>query len=281
MMELNLPKTGDTLTNDRLCEIFQCSPQGGMRRSLKTNTLVLVSNHVDSVYHDRWIDGVLHYTGMGQKGDQSLDFMQNKTLAQSGSTDVAVHLFEVHVDGIYTYVGIVRLEGDPYTETQPDADGAMRAVWVFPLVVSQGKVPAVPVEALEIQSDRIAKRVRRLSDEEVKSRAEQARHRPGLRPTLANRFDRDPHVAEHAKRRAKGRCELCQSPAPFSNGNDEPYLETHHIVWLAKGGADTIENTVALCPNCHRKMHILDRSEDRKLLLLRLGQLECQPNAAL
>jgi 5-methylcytosine-specific restriction protein A len=271
-MELNLPKTGDTLTNDRLCEMFQCSPQGGMRRSLKTNTLVLISNHVDSVYHDRWIDGVLHYTGMGQKGDQSLDFMQNKTLAQSGSTDVAVHLFEVHVDGIYTYVGIVQLAGKPYNEMQPDADGVMRTVWVFPLSVLQGEVPAVPVEALEIQSDRIAKRVRRLSDEEVKSRAEKARQRPGLRPTLANRFDRDPHVAEHAKRRAKGRCELCQTPAPFSNGNGEPYLETHHIVWLAKGGADTIENTVALCPNCHRKMHILDRPEDRHLLLVRLSR---------
>ena len=270
--QLSSLEVGGKLTNDRLCEIFQCSPQGGMRRSLKTNTLVLVSNHVDSVYHDRWIDGVLHYTGMGQKGDQSLEFMQNKTLAQSGSTDVGLHLFEVHVDGIYTYVGTVRLSGSPYTEVQPDVDGSRRTVWVFPLSVSEGAVPAVPVEALEIQSERVAKRVRRLSDEEVRQRAEQARERPGLRPALANRFDRDPHVAEHAKRRAKGCCELCSSPAPFLNGNGEPYLETHHIDWLAKGGADTIENTVALCPNCHRRMHILDRSEDRKLLLRRLRQ---------
>jgi 5-methylcytosine-specific restriction protein A len=274
MTEQNLvpPQPGDTLSNDRLCEIFQCSPQGGMRRSLKTNTLVLVSNHVDSVYHDRWVDGVLHYTGMGQKGDQSLDFMQNKTLAQSGSTDVGIHLFEVHVDGIYTYVGTVRLSGSPYTEVQADVDGSRRTVWVFPLMLSEGSVPAVPVEALAIQSERVAKRVRRLSDEEVRQRAEQARERPGLRPALANRFDRDPHVAEHAKRRAKGRCELCESPAPFMNGNGEPYLETHHIVWLAKGGADTIENTVALCPNCHRKMHILDTSEDRAFLTRRLGR---------
>ncbi|MFP5111610.1 HNH endonuclease [Bacillaceae bacterium C204] len=43
-------------------------------------------------------------------------------------------------------------------------------------------------------------------------------------------------------------------------------METHHIVWLSKGGDDTIENTVAICPNCHRKMHALNLAEDvRKL----------------
>ncbi|WP_068985414.1 HNH endonuclease [Lysinibacillus xylanilyticus] len=31
---------------------------------------------------------------------------------------------------------------------------------------------------------------------------------------------------------------------------------------LWKGGEDTIENCVALCPNCHRKMHSLALNED-------------------
>ena len=44
--------------------------------------------------------------------------------------------------------------------------------------------------------------------------------------------------------------------------NGEPYLETHHIVWLSEGGEDSIENTVALCPNCHRKMHVVNLQED-------------------
>jgi 5-methylcytosine-specific restriction protein A len=56
--------------------------------------------------------------------------------------------------------------------------------------------------------------------------------------------------------------------APFNNAKGEPHLETHHIVWLAKGGMDTIENTVALCPNCHRKMHIVNDSKDCNILLL-------------
>ena len=42
-----------------------------------------------------------------------------------------------------------------------------------------------------------------------------------------------------------------------------PYLETHHIIWLSKGEEDSVHNTVALCPNCHRKMHILNNKSDR------------------
>ena len=63
---------GQVIDNLQLCQTFGCRPQGGMRRSRKTNTLVLVSNHVESIYDDRWINGVFHYTGMGQKGDQLL-----------------------------------------------------------------------------------------------------------------------------------------------------------------------------------------------------------------
>lgn len=64
---------GEVIDNNRLREVFKCSTQGGMRRSLDTNTLVLVSNHVKSIYGDRWIGDTLHYTGMGLVGDQYLN----------------------------------------------------------------------------------------------------------------------------------------------------------------------------------------------------------------
>lgn len=75
-------KQGEILNNQQLCEIFKCSPQGGMRRSLMTEALVIVSNHVTSVYDDRWGNGILHYTGMGLVGNQRLDGSQNKKLAE-------------------------------------------------------------------------------------------------------------------------------------------------------------------------------------------------------
>lgn len=31
--------------------------------------------------------------------------------------------------------------------------------------------------------------------------------------------------------------------------------EVHHKVPLSAGGDDTVENAIALCPNCHRKAH--------------------------
>lgn len=73
-------------------------------------------------------------------------------------------------------------------------------------------------------------------------------------------------VSVLAKRRANGICQLCGAPAPFVNSDGKPYLETHHIEWLSKGGEDSEENTVALCPNCHRKMHVLNNPDDVKYL---------------
>lgn len=75
-------------------------------------------------------------------------------------------------------------------------------------------------------------------------------------------YARDPYISEYAKRRANGKCQLCNSQAPFTNKIGRPYLETHHIIWLSNGGADTLQNTVALCPNCHRKMHIINSESD-------------------
>ena len=51
--------------------------------------------------------------------------------------------------------------------------------------------------------------------------------------------------------------------APFKTKDGTPYLETHHIVWLSNGGEENPDNTVALCPNCHRKMHSLNLKKDR------------------
>jgi len=45
-----------------------------MRRSHKTNTLVIVSDHTKSLYDDKWFADELHYIGMGSKWNQSLDF---------------------------------------------------------------------------------------------------------------------------------------------------------------------------------------------------------------
>jgi 5-methylcytosine-specific restriction enzyme A len=209
----------------------------------------------------------MHYTGMGQKGDQSLDFMQNRTLAQSDENGVDVHLFDVLQPQIYTYVGKVARSAEPYQETQADDEGDPRVVWVFPLAPKGGFVPALPIEIVRDLEERKAKQARRLSDDEVAARARRSgRDEVGVQSATIKQFQRSVWVAEHAKRRANGVCNLCNQQAPFKHKTGQPYLETHHIEWLARGGANTIENTVALCPNCHKRMHVLDDPTDvRKL----------------
>jgi len=68
-------------------------------------------------------------------------------------------------------------------------------------------------------------------------------------------FSRDPRVRAWTLQRANGHCELCKQPAPFLDEFQVPYLESHHIDMLSAGGADTPENTAALCANCHRELH--------------------------
>lgn len=80
--------------------------------------------------------------------------------------------------------------------------------------------------------------------------------------TTTTQISRNVYIAEYAKKRANGICQLCGNPAPFNRPDGEPYLESHHIVWLSRGGSDSIGNTVALCPNCHTKMHIVDDPND-------------------
>ncbi|WP_298529621.1 HNH endonuclease [uncultured Ruminococcus sp.] len=124
---------GQILKNCDIVEIFKCGNMGGMRRSKTTNTLVIVSDYTKGLYHDKWIGGVLHYTGMGKSGDQDINWAQNATLSECGYNGVDVHLFEVIDAGEYIYCGRIELVDKPYAETQPGEDGADRLVWMFPI----------------------------------------------------------------------------------------------------------------------------------------------------
>ena len=132
-MEASLPSIGEVLDDLSICKAFLCSPQGGMRRSLRTNSLVLISGTKRSIYMDRWDGDVFHYTGMGLHGDQSLYDGQNWTLVSSPKNGVKVYLFEAIEKNQYRFEGRVELASDPYQEQQIDSESRSRLVWVFPL----------------------------------------------------------------------------------------------------------------------------------------------------
>lgn len=264
---------GQELTNKQICGIFKCSLNGGMNRSLRTNTLVLVSNRVKSLYQDKFDRDVIYYTGEGQIGDQKLT-KQNRTLAESASNGVDVHFFEVLEPQKYSYLGAVILSAEPYQELQLDKNKNLRKVWMFPLTPKTRHLNPIRLEKiknLELERESL---VHKISDKELMLRANQAPKKPGKREATSTQYQRDEWVAEAALRRANGICQLCELPAPFKKKKTgQPYLEVHHVIWLSKDGDDTLENTVALCPNCHRKMHSLNLKSDREKLLEKIKNI--------
>ena len=70
-----------------------------------------------------------------------------------------------------------------------------------------------------------------------------------------SQYNRSEHVKNYVKARADGKCEGCGKEAPFTSKTGEPYLHAHHIYELSDGGSDEPDTVIALCPNCHYRVH--------------------------
>jgi predicted HNH restriction endonuclease len=100
------------------------------------------------------------------------------------------------------------------------------------------------------------KKIQKLSKEKIEEKIKQSNPIPEKATVTLIRYNRNEYVVKFVLDRANGFCETCKNSAPFLRAKDNtPYLEVHHIIPLAENGEDTIENTIALCPNCHREAH--------------------------
>lgn len=273
---------GNTYTNADISDSFKVSLMRGMARSLKTNSLVLTSKHTSlsttNPYEDKWVGDILHYTGEGKNGDQSLQKGQNKTLLESNQNGITVYLFEVLKPSEYTYRGIVRLQGKPYLVTENDVSKTSRLVYKFPLELTS-KSALSDIDTLKSTVLKKQKSASRLNEKDLENAAknisklneELYRHssnrNSSYRKVISRSFDRDPYIAKYVKLLAKGICSLCDEPAPFKDKNGEAFLHSHHIEYLSEGGKDIIDNCIAICPNCHAKVHALNDPLDRNKLI--------------
>jgi len=78
---------------------------------------------------------------------------------------------------------------------------------------------------------------------------------------IINTIKRDYKVRKYVLERAQGRCEHCGALG-FSTPKGGHYIETHHIIFLAESGPDTVKNVIALCPQHHREAHYGIEGED-------------------
>jgi predicted restriction endonuclease len=121
----------------------------------------------------------------------------------------------------------------------------------------QGSADAkVVADAVQIEAERLEKQDLKLLLAKYAARPH-ATGRPAARPLRTRSYERDPLVIAIGKKRADHRCEVvgCGHPT-FITADGLRYVEIHHIVPLADGGQDTIENVACLCPAHHREVHL-------------------------
>lgn len=261
---------GNIYSNNEIASTFKCSNMGGMRRSRETNSLVLIAKHNNPLYDDRWTENdILNYTGMGTENDQNIEFAQNKTLAIAKREGIKVYLFESYKDNEYYYIGEVELVGYPFQAEETDINGNIRKVIKFPLKrINPSKSIIIDIEDIRKSEQEKIKEVRKYNIEEIKKRAKIAESNTVFTKKVKTIYrERNQYIAEFTKERAKGICDLCDKEAPFKDKTGRPYLESHHVITLAENGPDAIYNTVAVCPNCHKKIHVLNRKDDRNKLI--------------
>ena len=204
-------------------------------------------------YQDGWDvsgSGVFNYTGEGQEGD--MQFLRgNLAIRDHEANGKDLLLFSTLGKG-----KPVRFLGQFSCANYEIVDGVdknqhPRKVVVFHLIPAGGndgpKTPdeegysaALPLEVLREQAYESAKT---------------GSGKAGRVASVTYR-QRSAKVKAYVLARAKGTCELCKQAAPFARIDGSAYLEPHHIRRLSDSGPDHPAHVAALCPNCHREVHL-------------------------
>jgi 5-methylcytosine-specific restriction endonuclease McrA len=149
--------------------------------------------------------------------------------------------------------GFSRFKGGMGVCVSVDSKSALRQL--LDIYFSHSASPTTLTElSSTLESEVVVARAR--SRAERLARLAKAQKKPRKVTVSTTAFIRNPDVVAEVLYRAGGVCESCKSPAPFQRASTgDPYLEVHHRIMLAADGDDTVDNAIALCPNCHRKSH--------------------------
>jgi 5-methylcytosine-specific restriction protein A len=174
-------------------------------------------------------------------------YKPNAAILNTADIPILTFVRPTEVDA-FVYQGIFK-----YASITTEQDGSkwfeLRRDILEAGVIEDAKFQA-QVFADETKKSRLSPREQRLA------RLAGAPKKPQKMLVLSTAYKRNPDVVAEVLDRANGECESCHEAAPFFRLTDgTPYLEVHHRLQLAQDGEDTVENAIALCPNCHRKSH--------------------------
>jgi 5-methylcytosine-specific restriction enzyme A len=207
-------------------------------------------------YHDGFQDnGSFLYTGEGQVGDMQM-IKGNLAIKSHQDLGKQIHLFEYIRTGIVQYLGQAYYL-DHVTRDGEDRNGDIRSVIVFELAVdtpSLGVPDPEPVDYSPAKPKRWGDRFDRLRNDAY---AASLQNIPSAERKAYVHY-RSAIIKTYVLRRSEGFCEGCGNEAPFVTSKGIPYLEHHHIRRRADAGPDHPQWVIALCPNCHRRVHYGD-----------------------
>jgi hypothetical protein len=141
-------KPGEKIKRTDLHERYGGRRQGGISPSKQTPNVFLFADQTQGAIHGYIYDGqndqdgLYHYTGEGQTGDQRM-VQGNRAIRDHASEGRELHLFDSS-SGIATYLGqfeyVDDYEGDAHQTNEPE----LRKVIVFKLRRISGDVPLAP-----------------------------------------------------------------------------------------------------------------------------------------
>lgn len=254
----NAISVGEEIKRRDLHDRFGGQQQGGMSTPSEHPLIFLfTTSHGDLYgYEDRFqADGMFWYTGEGQVG--AMEFVRaNRSLRDHEADGRRVFLFEQTRKGFVRFVAEVRC-GGYHHERRPDRNGQQRQAIVFHLeVIDSEQKPEALTPAIEEVEVIAPLTLSRLSLIELRSRAlTAASSSPDAKRRSVAVQNRSEAIRQYALKRAAGVCESCLQAAPF-HGKRGPYLEVHHLHRLSDGGPDHPDAVAAVCPNCHREIHV-------------------------
>jgi 5-methylcytosine-specific restriction protein A len=222
-------------------------------------------------------DGTFWYTGEGRKGDMQMK-RGNKAVRDHRKNGQRLHLFEGIGEGKVRYVGRA-FYLDHHWEERPDTDGDRREAIVFELEVDSG-AGEVGSDAFNTKPS-VHESKRGLYGRSLPELREialtQSRPSASAEERKTNVYHRSEAIKTYARKRANGTCEGCEEEAPFIGRDGHPYLEVHHIHRVSDGGPDHPGGVIALCPNCHRRVHYgQDGDTYNEMLAQRVVEVEEQ-----
>ncbi|HMC49645.1 MAG TPA: hypothetical protein VKH20_03295 [Solirubrobacterales bacterium] len=151
MIDLSI---GQKIKRSQLHEQYGGRRQGGISPSRQSGNVFLFTDRAQGIQHGYIYDGpredgLFHYTGEGQRGDQRM-VQGNRAVRDHKAEGRELHLFDAHA-GTATYIGRANYV-DHYTADAPETGGGeIRSVIVFllQLVASQPTSNPSPLDALD------------------------------------------------------------------------------------------------------------------------------------